>query len=198
VDIRVVGAVQEDIKERIGTGALRLDLYRRVAGVVVELPPLADRPEDVIPLAGHFAARRGQALEARTAEVLVEHSWPGNVRELRDAIDRAGCLVDNGTLPPAAVREAIRLGTTSSGLPNGSPGAGGLESFTRAGLVALCESCGWNAERIAFARGISRTTLFRQLRSVGVTLRGLRKYQSYANVRVPHGTLARPDRLADR
>lgn len=197
VDSRVVGAVQEDVKERIACGALRPDLYRRVAGVVVELPPLADRPEDVVPLARYFAAQRGQSLEVRTPQVLVEHSWPGNVRELRDAIERAGCLVDDGTLPPGAVREAIRLGTPSSGLSTG-PEAGGLETFTREGLVALCESCGWNAERIARARRIGRTTLFRQLRRVGVTLRELRKYQAYANVRVPHGTLAPPQSLRDR
>lgn len=192
VDLRVVGAVQEDVKDRIASGALRPDLYRRVAGVVIELPPLADRPEDVLPLARYFAAQRGQVLEAGTSEVLAGHSWPGNVRELRQMIDRAGCLVENGTLPPAALREAIALGAPFTAAPNGQPEAGGLGTFTREGLVALCEACGWRAERIAVALGVGRTTLFRHLRRAGVNLRGLRKYQSSAYVRGPHGTLDPP------
>ena len=192
VDVRVIGAAQEDVQERMTSGALRRDLYRRMAGVVIDLPPLADRPEDVIPLARHFAAQRGQVLEAATSPLLVDHAWPGNVRELRHVIDRAGCLVGNGTLPPEAVREAIALGTPLSAAPNGQPEAVGFGTFTREGLVALCEASGWNSERIAMALGVGRTTLFRHLRRVGLNLRGLRKYQSSANVRVPHGTLDPP------
>lgn len=192
IDVRVVGAVQDDIHERIAGGTFRPDLYRRVAGVVIELPPLADRPDDVIPLARHFAAKRGHVLEPGTLAVLTNHWWPGNVRELRDAIERAGCLVGNGTLPPNAIRDAIRLGTLSARVANGHVEFDSLEAFTREDLVALCESCGWNAGRIARARRIGRTTLFRQLRRAGVTLRALRKYHAYANVRVPHGTLDPP------
>jgi DNA-binding NtrC family response regulator len=195
VDLRVVAAVQEDVEERIECGTLRRDLYRRVAGVVIELPSLADRPEDVVPLARHFAAQRGQVLEAGTPELLAEHSWPGNVRELRQVIDRAGCGVENGTLPPAAVREAIRLGAPASVRAGRVPETARLSTFTHEGLIALCESCGWHAERIAAALKMGRTTFFRALRHSGLTLRGLRKYQGYANGRVPDGTLGaiRPD-----
>ena len=199
VDVRVVGAAQEDVRERIASGALRPDLYRRVAGVVIDLPPLADRPEDVIPLARHFAEHRSQVLEPGTSDVLRSHPWPGNVRELRDAIARAGCLVENGTIPPGALREAIALGTP---IPAGSHAlsdeAGGLGTFTREGLVALCETCGWNSESIATAMGMGRTTFFRALRRAGVTLRGLRKFATYANVRVPMVRSAPPRRPADR
>jgi transcriptional regulator with PAS, ATPase and Fis domain len=189
VDVRVVGAVQEDVREKIASGSLRTDLYRRVAGVVIDLPPLVDRPEDVTPLARHFAAQQGRVLESGTSQILVDHAWPGNVRELRQVIDRAGCLVENGTLPPDAVREAIALGAPFSAVPNGQPETCGFGTFTREGLVALCKASGWNAERIALALGVGRTTLFRYLRRAGLNLRGLRKYQSSANVRVPHGTL---------
>ncbi len=183
-DVRVVGAVQGDVEERITGGALRRDLYERVAGVVIELPPLVDRPEDVLPLARHFAAARGQTLEPGAAEALVRHSWLGNVRELRHVIDRAGCLVENGTLPPAAVREAIALGAPASRHSGGT--------ITREGLVLLAETCGWNAEGLARALGMSRTTFFRELRCAGLTLRGVRKYQAYANVRVPNVRSAPP------
>jgi len=183
VDLRVVGAVQEEVRERMANGALRPDLYRRVAGVVVDLPPLADRPEDVIPLAHYFAAQRGQVLEAGTPAVLTHHSWPGNVRELRDAIQRAGCLVANGSLPPHAVREAITLGTPGFLGQRGVPREPLFATFTREGLVAMCESHGWNAERIARHLGMGRTNFFQELRAAGVTLKGLRKSAEYASVR---------------
>ena len=183
VDLRVVGAVQEDVEDRMTRGELRRDLYRRVAGVVIELPALADRPEDVIPLARHFALEQGRVLEAGAASVLAHHSWPGNVRELRDAIRRAGCLVNNGSLPPQALREAIALGAPNLGCRAATPEQPVFATFTREGLVALCDSFGWKAERIATHLGMGRTVFFQELRGAGLTLRGLRKSATYASVR---------------
>lgn len=183
VDLRVIGAVQEDLDDRLASGALRSDLFRRVGGIVIELPPLADRPEDVIPLAQYFAAERGQTLESKTAAVLTRHSWPGNVRELRQVIDRAGCLVENGTLPPRAVREAIALGTTTPKPAGELSNAPIFMTFTHDRLVALFSARGWNAERIARHLGMGRTQFFRELRAAGLTLRGLRKVETYASVR---------------
>lgn len=192
VDVRVVGAVQGDAEERIALGSLRADLYQRLAGLVIELPPLADRLEDVVPLAQHFAALRGQVLEVGAAQVLVEHSWPGNVRELRHAIERAGCLVENGTLPSGAVREALGFGPPTPRRQTGVPRPAKLSTFTREGMVALCEKYAWNAECIAEALGMGRTSFFEQLRVSGLTLRGLRKFAKSANVRVPSGLRAAP------
>ena len=198
VDLRVVGAVQEDVEDRVERGALRKDLYQRVAGVVIELPPLADRPEDVLPLARHFAAQRGQVLEPGTPQVLAQHPWPGNVRELRHVIDRAGCRVANGTLPPSAVREAIGLGTPMPASRTGIAEAIKLGSFTQEGMVALCAIYGWNAKRIATALGMGRTLFFDNLRVAGLTLRGLRKFATSANVRGRSGRSAPDEAPADR
>jgi DNA-binding NtrC family response regulator len=197
VDVRVLAAVQEDVEDRMAGGGLRRDLYRRLAGVVIELPPLADRSDDVIPLARHFAAEHGQALEPGASGVLLEHLWPGNVRELRDVIARAGCLVEDGTIPPGAVREAIALGTPSSGAGL-LAGPAGMGSFTREGMVALCAACGWSSERVAARLGVGRTTFFRQLRLAGLTLRGLRKFAASANVRVPMVRSTSPTSLPGR
>jgi len=75
------------------------------------LPPLIERPDDIVLLAEHFASARRQRLEQGTAKILQGYEWPGNVRELRLAIERAGCLVTNGTLAPTALRAAIELGS---------------------------------------------------------------------------------------
>jgi transcriptional regulator with PAS, ATPase and Fis domain len=169
VDLRVVGAVQDDISAALATGRFRRDLYQRVAGVVIALPTLAARLEDVVPLAEHFAALDGRRLEHGVDRVLLNYSWPGNVRELRLAIERAGGLVDNGTLPPTVVAEAIALG---------GPATLGVASAVdgRAAFMRTCEVHGWNGARIARALGISRTTLYRRLREVGLSLRRAKKY----------------------
>jgi len=197
VDLRVVGAVQEDVEDRLTRGAFRKDLHQRVAGVVIELPPLVDRPEDLVPLARHFAAERGQLLEPGTAEILAKYSWPGNVRELRHVIVRAGHSVQNGTLPPSAVKEAITLGAPMPASRRGRSYGPILGTFTREGLIALCETYAWNAERIADHLGMGRTAFFAELRLVGLTLRGLRKAAAFANVRERSRTSPNAPRLLD-
>ncbi len=185
VDFRVVSAAQEDTPERLEGGAFRRDLFQRLAGILIDLPLLVDRPEDIVPLAEHFAAVRGQRLEPGTMEVLEKHSWPGNVRELRLAIERAGCLVEDGTLPPGALRDAIALGIPR-GQRNDRRGnerrGRGSDRRRRLNphrswddLMARCEAKGWDAGRIAESYGIARSTLYEQLREAGISLRLLRR-----------------------
>jgi DNA-binding NtrC family response regulator len=117
--------------------------------------------------------------------VLQEHAWPGNVRELRLAIERAGCLVENGTLPPGAVREAIALGMprATRGDRRASERRGkAADRRTRAkprrsldDLLILCETNGWDAVRVAESLGIARSTLYDRLKAAGISLRALRK-----------------------
>jgi len=184
VDFRVVSAAQEDTSERLDRGLFRHDLFQRLAGIVIDLPLLADRPEDIVPLAEQFAAAHGQRLEDGTAAVLEGHDWPGNVRELRLAIERAGCLVENGTLPPGAVLDAIALGTPRE--RNGDRRATERRRRTadrrRArsrrsfdSLLAQCEANGWDAVRLAETLGIARSTLYDRLKAAGISLRAFRK-----------------------
>jgi transcriptional regulator with PAS, ATPase and Fis domain len=177
VDFRVVAAAQEDIRAQVEGGVLRLDLYQRVAGVVLDLPALEERPEDIVPLAQYFAGVRGRTLEPGSVAVLVNYGWPGNVRELRTAIERAGFLSENGTLDPRAMAEAIALGRPTPDSPVGpvapvrSPSAGRSESER---LIAVCEEHRWEARGAAASLGISPCTLYRRLRDVGISLHALR------------------------
>jgi transcriptional regulator with PAS, ATPase and Fis domain len=176
VDLRVVSAVHDDIRRAIESGQFRRDLYQRVAGVVIELPPLAARPEDVVPLAEHFAALAGRRVEAGAQHVLLSYPWPGNVRELRLAIERAGELVQDGTLAPSAVAEAIGLGITSHATESAvGPGD------RREGWLQICASQGWDEQRIIAALGIARSTLYRRLRALGLSLRAQRLAHPVAN-----------------
>lgn len=184
VDFRVVSAAQEDTPERLDRGLFRRDLFQRLAGIVIDLPPLVDRPEDIVPLAEHFAAARGQQLEAQTAQVLQNHRWPGNVRELRLAIERAGCLVADGTLPPGAVRDAIALGAPRKRSTDRRSRERRDQADRRRKrkprwsadeLMALCEKYDWDAARVAEHSGIQLSAMYDRLKAVGISLREMRK-----------------------
>jgi len=171
VEFRAVAALQDDPRRRVEAGELRADLFQRLAGVVIALPPLGVRPEDIIPLAAHFAAAEGRRLEPGAKRVLLNYDWPGNVRELRTAVERAGCLVENGTLPPGALAEAIHLGATVvSGAPRVS-----AHRDRRTELFRVCEFHDWDISRIMEALGVSRATAFRRLKAAGLSLRLHRK-----------------------
>jgi len=174
VDLRVVSAMQDYSADGLESGRFRRDLFQRVAGVVIELPPLATRMEDVMPLADHFAGLQSRRLEPGCERVLLNYSWPGNVRELRLAIERAGELVEDGTLPCTALATAMELGACRPGPQRAEQVAQSLIEAGAGKLLNLCAAHGWQAQRIAEALGIHRTTLHRRLRVLGVSLRRMK------------------------
>ncbi|WP_437962990.1 sigma 54-interacting transcriptional regulator (plasmid) [Sorangium sp. So ce119] len=112
VDVRVVAATHRDLEAMAASGAFRADLYYRLGGVVIDIPPLRDRRDEIEPLARHFlrtaSEANGRSVEGITREALAlldAYAWPGNVRELRNVIERAvvvarGVIVDEVDLPP--------------------------------------------------------------------------------------------------
>lgn len=162
VRCRFIAAVQDDLAERIARGEFRNDLYQRLAGVVIRLPALTDRPEDVIPLARVFARERGCQLHPSAEPSLHHYQWPGNVRELRGAMHRAAHLEEGNEITAATIREAIEL----SSPPNARPSTGGPQLAQP--LIELCRSFEWDVTRAAAAVGVGRSTLYRKLREAGV------------------------------
>jgi transcriptional regulator with GAF, ATPase, and Fis domain len=117
LDIRMIAATNRDLEEEVRKGTFRQDLYYRLNVVTLKSPPLRDRPEDIIPLANHFARRfaercarpiTGIAPAARA--YLQSYSWPGNVRELENAMERAIVLGSSDTILPEDLPENIREG----------------------------------------------------------------------------------------
>ena len=99
VDVRIICATHVDLQKARAAGRLREDFYYRINVIAVQLPPLRDRPEDILPLAHHFirraATRAGKRVEGLSGEAvgrLLAHPWPGNVRELENVIERAVVL----------------------------------------------------------------------------------------------------------
>jgi NtrC-family two-component system response regulator AlgB len=100
-DVRILAATNRDLKQMVGAGQFREDLYYRLKVIDLEVPPLRARPEDILPLAEGFLARAAQkaqrsvrGLSPGAREILRSYAWPGNVRELRNSIERAVALAD--------------------------------------------------------------------------------------------------------
>jgi DNA-binding NtrC family response regulator len=95
VDVRVIAATHRDLKQRVGQGQFREDLFYRLHVVPIHLPALRERIADIVPLAEHFLDRAGggKRLSSDAASRLIRHAWPGNVRELKNAMERASVLV---------------------------------------------------------------------------------------------------------
>lgn len=160
-DFCLVAAVQEDVFARIERLQLRADLFYRVNGAAIHLPRLAARPDDIEPLAEHFAALRGCSLERKAMDVLRQQQWPGNVRELRTVVERACVLADGATLHAGVIWEAL---TAATGLSDST------FDLERAHLVEACTAHRGEALRIARALNLSRATLYRRLKKYGVRL----------------------------
>lgn len=175
VDLRVVSAAQPELWDHAQTGRFRRDLLHRLAGIVIELPDLKNRGQDIVILAREFAAEFGRELGPAVAHVLLTHDWPGNVRELRLVIERASYLGSTPDLNAGDVREAMAHGghideqLRSGQRHNGSAGLGREE------LLELCSQYEWKISEVAAAAGVSRATLYRRLVAAGISVEASRK-----------------------
>jgi len=161
VDFRLVAAVQDDILERVENQQFRRDLFHRLEGLIIQLPPLRCRPEDVEPLARFFAGQKGYVVHHDAVHLLRCLDWPGNVRQLRSVVERACILSDEHFIGTRHVSEALE----------GTIGIRRLPPLAeRDRLVQTCSSLGNDVSKIAAALGISRATLYRRLKDCGIRL----------------------------
>jgi DNA-binding NtrC family response regulator len=115
VDVRIIAATNVDLKEAVRQGTFREDLYYRLSVVPIELPPLRDRREDILPLAQHFIRKYNEENNRRVSEqiapdvlaLLESYSWPGNVRELENAIERAVVIAPGTEITRECLRPEI-------------------------------------------------------------------------------------------
>ena len=179
VDVRLVAATNRRLEGRISEGLFREDLYYRLSVVTIPLPPLRERPSDLIPLAEHFAAlfarRHGREIRALSAEALAhlrKRSWPGNVRELRNVMDRAVLLsrggvirsVDLGAFDEAPHLAAVGPGEGQLGYPPTLSLAEVEERHLRRVLAHTSGHLGEAADIL----GIHRNTVSSRVRSLGI------------------------------
>lgn len=165
VDTRLVAATNRELSQEVQEGRFREDLYYRINVVELIVPPLAERHDDILPLARRFASEYSGGpvrFSPQAVQCLLAYRWPGNVRELRNAIQRA-CLLGRGDiimpehLPPKAAALASE-GTITS--------AGRLSQVERAAILATLEECLGNRTHAAKKLGISRRSLIYKIREI--------------------------------
>ena len=142
---------------RIASGRFREDLYYRLNAIELQVAPLAERPDDILPLARHFLPA-GKRLSADAERALLRHAWPGNVRELRNVVQRAALLSGNGDIDAGAL-----------GLPSASTGAAVHgEEPDRAMIEAALSRANGVIAQAASDLGLSRQALYRRLDRLGI------------------------------
>ncbi len=172
VSARVIAATNRPLEEAVAAKTLREDLSYRLKVFPIEIPPLRERVEDILPLARFFVEeyrrsfhKRVEGFDAEAERHLVDYRWPGNVRELRNVVERAIIVVpDGGTIGVDVLPAEI-----SEDPGSGAAGADGLLFRSEARLIReALETCGGNQSRAAAHLGISRGALARRMRRLGI------------------------------
>jgi len=167
VDVRILVATNRDLEKLVREGRVREDLYYRLNVVAIEVPPLRDRKEDILPLAEFFVrsypgpdALRRAALSRSAARALEGYGWPGNVRELKNCIEQALILGDGRTIRVADLPLKVRRSATDP-----APVAGAsLADVEKEHIARVLRANDWNKARSARVLGISKPTLYEKIR----------------------------------
>lgn len=173
IDIRLISATNRDLEEEIESKSFRKDLYYRLNGVTLALPPLRERRSEIEPLARNFLANAAREIGRATPEIspaafewMLSHGWPGNIRELRNAMERAALVCDGMTLEVWHLPKPPRSSSPPPPPPlstnelEAARGAGRVSAQNeRDRIVGALEACVWNQTRAAKRLGISRGTL---------------------------------------
>ncbi|HSH70761.1 MAG TPA: sigma 54-interacting transcriptional regulator [Deferrisomatales bacterium] len=166
-DVRILAATNKDLRREVAAGRFRDDLFYRLCVVPIELPPLRDRADDIPLLADHFLKRlasregRRKVLSPSNHGLLQRYRWPGNVRELENALAHAYVCSAGDVISAESLPEHILHGED---LFLDAPAQG----EERRAIVAALEATSWNKGEAATRLGLSRTTLWRRMRDLGI------------------------------
>jgi DNA-binding NtrC family response regulator len=165
-DARILAATNKNLEDEVKNGRFREDLFYRLNVVELNIPPLRERREDIMPLAGVFVAEltQGRArFAASVADCLTRYTWPGNVRELRNAVERAALLAQGEVIFPehfpAKVRSAVEKPP-----PAETADVERLAEIERQAILQALRQHDFNRTETAKALGISRRALLYKLR----------------------------------
>lgn len=183
-DIRVIAATNRDLRKAIERGSFREDLYYRLNVFELKIPPLRDRPDDILTLADAFIADIGRSLGVPPAgisldarQALVAYHWPGNVRELRNILERAAILAGGGlivseylALGPRTEPAKAQVATAAAVRPEDSctSAPSDLSSVERAMIKQALEEARFNKSIAARKLGLTRNQLYTRMKRYGL------------------------------
>jgi transcriptional regulator with GAF, ATPase, and Fis domain len=172
IDVRFVAATNRDLIGDVGSGRFRADLYYRLDGVTLRIPPLRERRAMIVPLALSFLAARGASATPAYFDALAAHHWPGNVRELKAVVERSVLFARGRDLEPAHLvlaarseRGAAVAAPAEAAAPVAPPRSELTpeETADRDRIVAALDACAGNQTRAAKQLGVARSTLTAKL-----------------------------------
>jgi DNA-binding NtrC family response regulator len=172
IEARLIALSSADLRAQVASGLFREDLFFRLSVLPILVPPLRERPSDILPAACHFLAllapihRRPEAkLSEPAARVLAAYSWPGNFRELRNALERALVFSSRDPLDPEDLPENIRAAAGDAAFV---AGLRSLEDLEREAIVRTLEATRYHITQSAGILGISRKTLLEKRKKYGL------------------------------
>ena len=182
IDVRFIAATNHDLETEVADKRFRQDLYFRLNGITLTIPPLRDRPEEIEALARRFIAdaasaakRRPPRLSPEALGLMTGYAWPGNIRELRNMVERALVLCEENEITPEHLPlDKLRLPHVSPGavVPPATaaapPGLTGEEAAERQHILNLLAESGWNQTRVAKKLGMARGTLIERMKRYGI------------------------------
>jgi len=171
VDVRIIAATNKDLEAMVWEGLFRKDLYYRLKVMVVEMPPLRDRLEDILLLSNLFIEennkeynKKMKGFSEEAKKLLIQYSWPGNVRELKNVIERAMILSDQEVIIPKHLpfelkqMEKVPHGNSENQLLKITDDMS-LEKMEKMHLSNVLKRLEWNKSRASKTLGVSRATL---------------------------------------
>jgi Nif-specific regulatory protein len=179
VDVRLIAATNRDLPRMVQSGTFREDLYYRLNVVSIEMPPLRERKDDIVPLAASFIRRfagelkkKIDGLDPEAQKLLMRYNWPGNIRELENAIERAMLLAEGRSI----AADDLRLGETPSTRTGGEhasvvkipPSGIALEEIERNALVEALKMSNWVQKDAAELLSISPRVMNYKIKTLGI------------------------------
>ena len=174
VNVRIVAATNRVLRDEVATGQFREDLFFRLNVIPVQLAPLRDRPEDILPLARHFLERHAReahrtlAFSAEADMALRTHAWPGNVREIENAVERAVVLARETEISPEDLLLQEGTGSREARATAGGSLQDVLDHAATERIRSALDTAHGQRAEAARALGIDRTTLYRMMKRLGL------------------------------
>jgi two-component system NtrC family response regulator len=185
VDIRIIAATHRDLARAMEAKEFRQDLFYRLNVIVVALPPLRDRREDIPAMVEHFLARFCaennlplKSLAPETLERLMEYDWPGNVRELENTIERAVALYDGAVIGVDGLPLHVRSRPASAAIES-APSFDepvhdldkAVEEFERRIILSALERANWRQNRAAAELGVTERSMWYKIKKLGIEIK---------------------------
>ncbi len=190
VDVRIIAATNRDLRQMVKDGKFREDLFHRLNVIAIEMPPLRERPEDILPLAEHFLATEARALGRElpgfthaAMRTLMTYAWPGNIRELENVVRRAAILTREGVVGDEHFPDYVRSGLggpvvlSATDLQEAKRRARdeAYERVERPFVEAALRRCGGHVSRAAESVGMSRVHFHVLLRKYDIDTRDFKE-----------------------